>query len=86
MWDHFSADGPNKDRLGRECSTNRVLKTREGDTSMSQNNIGYMRLVEKSPYRIWEVRDKDGKLLERGDCIGCTITAARYDMRVLTVH
>jgi hypothetical protein len=63
-----------------------VLKTRKGSTSMSQTNIGYMRLVEKSPYRIWEVRDKDGKLLERGDCIGCTITAARYDMRVLTVH
>jgi hypothetical protein len=51
-----------------------------------QRNIGYMRLVEKSPYRIWEVRNKDGKLLDRGHCVDCTITASKYDMRVLTVH
>jgi hypothetical protein len=28
-------------------------------------NIGYMKMIQKEPKRIWEVRDKDGKLLER---------------------
>lgn len=49
-------------------------------------NIGYMRMVDKSPWRIWEVRDAFGRLLDRGDCIKCTLTAGSYNMRVLTVR
>lgn len=49
-------------------------------------NTGYMKMIQKEPVRVWEVRDKNGKLLHRGDCIDCTLTAYRYDMKVESVH
>lgn len=49
-------------------------------------NIGYMKIMDKDPRGTWELRDKNGKLLERGHCIECTLKASNYGMKILTVH
>lgn len=52
----------------------------------STENIGYLKLVAKTPDRIWKLYDADGHEIRTGHCVDCTTTAINRDIRVLTIH